>query len=65
MNNLIKEDIIKMRNQQKIKKMCRCGHKIIIPEFLDKRLCDWCGRWVFRTPKLEFQARLKEKMLKK
>ena len=49
-----------MLNKAKYK--CKCGHRIIIPLWVDKQICDWCGKYVFREKKDEFKYRLKEKM---
>jgi hypothetical protein len=46
----------------KVKFVCSCGHRVIMPKWVDKRICDWCGRWVFRNKKDEFKYRLQEKM---
>jgi len=48
-----------------IKYRCKCSHTIIIPSFVDRQLCDHCGHWVYRTPKLEFEYKLREEMRKK
>ena len=41
------------------------GHKQLIPNFMKKNLCDWCGHWVFRNEKDEFEYRMKEQMKRK
>lgn len=46
----------------KSKFICSCGHRVIIPKWVDKTICKWCNRYVFRDKKLEFEYRLKEKM---
>lgn len=47
----------------KVKYMCKCGHRNIIPKWQDKTLCSWCNNYVFRNKKEEFKFRLKEKMI--
>ncbi len=49
---------------QAIKHTCKCGHVVIIPVYKDRTLCGHCGFWVYKTPKLEFEYKLKEKMKK-
>lgn len=44
---------------------CSCGHTVYIPNCIDKLLCSWCGRYVFKDSKAEFKYRLKEKLNKK
>ena len=46
----------------KVKYRCRCGHKVIIPKWVDKQLCDWCGNYVFKSKKDEFEYRMKERL---
>lgn len=59
---LVNEDIKRMKDIKKIRHRCKCGHSINIPEFVDKKICSWCGCYVFRTPQLEFEYRLKQQM---
>lgn len=52
-------------NMDKVKVVCkRCGHRAIIPAWVDKQLCSWCKHYVFRDPKKEFEYRVKERMMK-
>ena len=44
---------------------CKCGHAFLIHTTEDKKLCDWCGNYVFKTPQAEFKYRVAEKMGKK
>lgn len=40
----------------KIKIKCKhCGHKSILPVWVDKRPCSWCGYNVYRNKQLEFK----------
>ena len=42
---------------------CKCGHKVTI--FKEKKkLCTWCGRYVYKDKKMEFKDRLKERGVK-
>lgn len=62
-NKLILEDMIRSEYYDKIKVKCeKCGHSIIMPRWVDKQLCDYCGKYRFRDKKTEFMYRLKEKM---
>ena len=45
---------------EKVKYICRCGHRVVIPKWVDKQLCDWCGRYVFKDKKTEFKYRIME-----
>lgn len=39
---------------------CKCGHTVLIPKRIKKRICSYCGVYVFREKKDEFMYRLKE-----
>lgn len=41
-------------NMHKYKHTCKhCGHKKIIPKFVDKQICNWCGHYVYRNDEIE------------
>lgn len=42
---------------------CKCGHTVLICKKDVKRLCSWCGRYVFINEKEECKYRIME-MLK-
>lgn len=49
----------------KVKYVCtRCGRRNIIPYNVEKVICSWCGRYVFKSKKDEFKYRLQEKGVK-
>ena len=39
----------KIEEYDKVKYMCKCGHRVVIPKWVDKMPCDWCGNYVFKT----------------
>lgn len=45
--------------KSKIKKMCKCGHRVIVPAYTEKVKCSWCGCWVFKNKQEEFNYKLK------
>ena len=47
-------------NYDKVKYKCKCGHKTVIPEWKEKGLCGWCGSYVFKSKKDEFDYRMRE-----
>lgn len=50
---------------QKIKYECKnCKHKVVIPKWKDKNLCDYCGTLVFKDKKSEDLYRIREKLNK-
>ena len=62
-NTLMAEEIQKTDAFDKIKVRCfNCGHTMVILYWEDKKLCEFCGHYRFRTPKLEFEYRLKERL---
>ena len=44
--------------------ICKCGHTNTISAKEEKKICKWCGNYVFRNKQKEFEYRLKEKMIK-
>ena len=46
----------------KVKYTCHCGHRVIIPKWVKYQLCGWCGSYVFKNKKDEFEYRMNEKM---
>ena len=57
------KEFSKMQDEyDKVKYRCACGHRVVIPNWVDKNVCDWCGNYVFKNKKDEFKYRLKEKL---
>lgn len=51
--------------RDKVKIKCNhCGRKAIIPVWVDKQLCSWCGYYIYRNKKLEFLENMKKKGIK-
>jgi len=46
----------------KVKYMCKCGHRVLIPARKNKEVCTWCGKYVFKNKQDEFRFRVKEKI---
>lgn len=51
-----------MDEQAKLSIQCNCGRKELIPIWMDKKLCSWCGNYIYRNKKLEFKERLKKEL---
>lgn len=49
------------RSKYKVK--CKCGTKTILVN-TDYTICRGCRNYVFKNPKIEFEFRIREKMLK-
>lgn len=64
---LSEEELQKQQEEiSKHKYVCKhCGHKQLVPNYMEKNLCDWCGYWVFRNDKDEFKFRMNERLKKK
>lgn len=61
-----KEDDRMFEEYSKHKVKCKhCGHNSTMPVYVDKKICSWCGNYVFRTPEIEFKFRLTEKIKRK
>ena len=41
---------------------CKCGHSILMNR--DKKICNYCGRLVYRTKQIEFKEKLKGELRK-
>lgn len=46
----------------KVKIRCKCGHRVVVPMWVDKSMCTWCKHYVYRNKQLEFRERLKQKL---
>lgn len=55
-----KEIIKKSDEIAKYKHMCRCGHSVVIYPFEKriKKLCSWCGEYVYINEREEFKDKL-------
>ena len=49
---------------EEVKYQCKCGHKVVIPKWVDKQICSWCKNYVFKDKKQEFEYRLRGKLKK-
>lgn len=48
----------------KITKKCKCGHSVVMPVFVDKKICSYCGNLIFKDKKTEDLYRIREKLNK-
>ena len=46
----------------KVKITCKCGRKVVVPVFIDKQLCSWCGNYVYRNKQVEFKEKMKQRL---
>ena len=60
------KDIKKLEDEiaeQKIR--CEhCGHTMVMP-FTERKICSWCGYWVYKDEKTKFKFKMKEELNKK
>lgn len=59
-----KQDIKRNQERSKDTIKCKCGCSTVITNKTDRCICRWCGKWLYRTPAIEFEYILKEKMKK-
>jgi uncharacterized paraquat-inducible protein A len=52
-----KIDTKRLRNITDNTIKCSCGHSMLMNK--DKVLCTWCGKYVYKDKKLEFEDKLK------
>ena len=38
---------------------CKCSHTVVMAK-VERTICSFCGRWVYKTPQLEFKYKMKE-----
>ena len=50
------EKIHHFRTEHRTK--CDCGYSMFIPIYVDKKICNWCGNYVYRDKKDQFKAKL-------
>lgn len=43
---------------------CKCSHVNTLNINEDKKICKWCGNYIFKNKQAEFEYRLKERMVK-
>ena len=53
--NLNKKSWVEFRNHT-VK--CKCGHSILFGPRSKKIICWWCGNYVYKSPKDEFNEKL-------
>lgn len=41
---------------------CKCGNSLTIPKLVEKKLCSWCGYWVYRDKQVEFREKMKKEL---
>lgn len=51
-------------DKEKCRVKCKCGHTVTILNPKGYQICRWCQNYVFLNPKLEFEYRIKEKLIK-
>ena len=39
---------------------CKCGHTLLISPVNSKKLCSYCGNYVYRNEKEKFKEKMKE-----
>ena len=62
-NFMTDKELIKYADEMaKFKYKCKCGHSVVIPDWVDKQLCRCCNNYVFKNKKDEDMYRIKEKL---
>ena len=49
-----------VEERAKYKVYCKCGHSIVFYpiEKKDRKICSWCGHYIYKNSKVEFKNRL-------
>lgn len=53
-----------MRVMRQVTYRCKCGHSVVIPAFVNKKICHWCGKWVYKSDREEFKEKLRKEIKK-
>lgn len=63
-----KDDIDKLMNETvKHRYKCKCGNTVTIYPFehIERKICDWCGYYVYKDPKEQSKYDFRNKLMKK
>ena len=63
-NNWVPRDVLVKKMKEDIKRTensvkCDCGHTVFMGR-QDKKICSWCGKYVFKDKKEEFKYRMEQ-----
>ena len=53
-----KEDTRYFDERTKYKVKCKCGHSVLMHPKLERKICSWCGYYIYREQKVEFKDML-------
>lgn len=63
MNKLNYKEMQRYCNEvNKYKVGCECGHKVFMPHGVDTKICNWCGRKVYKNDMIKFKYVLRNKL---
>ena len=56
----LSNDFKLIEERTKYRIYCKCGHSMVFfpVEHKDRKICSWCGNYVYRNKKIEFINRL-------
>lgn len=54
---------VKYNRLQSLKRKCKCGHSEYVVN-KSKKICSWCGHYIYESPFEEFKDRLTSAMIK-
>lgn len=55
------EDTKRFNEIAKNKIKCVCGHTKVMSK-VDKSICNWCGRYIYKNEQIKFKDELRKKM---
>ena len=50
----------KSNNMEECRYYCSCGHSVIIPYWIDKKICSWCHKVVKKDKRREFRDNMRK-----
>lgn len=58
--NIVDEKALSELEELKVK--CECGHSMVMPVYIDSKICSYCGKKVKNNTKLYFMYKLRKEL---
>lgn len=56
---LYTKEELKAKNYSNYMFKCKCSHTQLIPYNIDKVICSYCGKWIYKSKEDEFKDKIK------
>ena len=65
LDHSLKDDLKRHHYYSSMQKHCKnCGHSVFVVN-VDRIICSWCGKYVYKDDKTEFSYKIKENLNKR